>query len=45
MMTSEGSGMQADSMPISNTMPRYPEWEITEMMKPARSSKKVVTMV
>ena len=31
MITSEGSGMQADSMAISNITPRYPMAEITEM--------------
>src|SRR5579864_5556213 len=33
MITSEGRGMQADSMAISKTMPPYPLCEITEMMK------------
>src|SRR5262249_35295669 len=33
MMTSEGSGMQADSMAISSTMPAYPPAEMTEMIK------------
>src|SRR5690242_878110 len=38
MMTSDGSGMQADSMAISRTMPRYPVCEMTAMMNAARYS-------
>jgi hypothetical protein len=29
MMISEGSGMQALSIPIVNIIPKYPIWEIT----------------
>jgi hypothetical protein len=35
-MISEGSGMQADSMPMSRAMPAYPPAEMTAMMKAAR---------
>src|ERR1700678_3205196 len=37
MMISDGNEMQADSIPISNAMPKYPEAEITAMMKCART--------
>src|SRR6516165_8453388 len=38
MMISEGSGMQADSMPINSIKPKYPAFEITAMMNPARAA-------
>jgi hypothetical protein len=36
MIISDGSGMQADSMPMRRAMPAYPPAEITAMMKAAR---------
>ena len=38
MMISDGNGIQADSMAISNITPRYPALEITAMMNPARAA-------
>jgi len=35
MMTSDGSGMHADSMAISNITPPYPPVEMTQMTKAA----------
>jgi len=37
-MISEGNGTHADSMAISRVMPRYPEAEMTVMMKWARTA-------
>ncbi len=37
MITSEGSGMQADSMAIRATIPMYPAEEITPMMNALRT--------
>ena len=45
MITSEGRGMHADSIPISSTIPGYPAWEITAMTKRPRSSTRDVTIV
>ena len=33
-MISEGSGIQADSMAMSNPIPRYPDPEIKDMISP-----------
>src|ERR1700748_192339 len=38
MITSEGSGMHADSIAISKATPRYPVVEMTPMMKTERVS-------
>lgn len=39
MMISEGSGIQADSMPISRAIPKYPEVEITLVMNTKRIAR------
>ncbi len=44
MMTSDGSGIHADSIAISKAMPAYPVVEITVMMKKARELRIFSTM-
>ncbi len=45
MITSEGRGMQADSMAISRTIPGSPISEITAMMNEASNSRILVTTI
>ncbi len=38
-MISDGSGTHADSIPINNATPRYPDFEITAMMNCAIAAR------
>jgi hypothetical protein len=43
MMTSLGRGMQALSMAMAATIPRYPTAEMREMIKPERKLRMLYT--